>query len=219
LDDGIAALAGGATLLVLVWIGVGTATTAAAHLLPPGRAASLARRWSERISPAVARRTVTALVTTALAVGPSAAQAASAPPRATVTATVRAISSHSSAGAPEEAPDPRLDPGWAPTVPDLPVVHPRRPDSRAVPDLDPGWGAPERRRPPPKLQESVVVQRGDTLWQIAARHLGPDATDPQIAHAWHLWYADNRRVIGPDPDRLLPGQELSRPLLLPGGLP
>ncbi len=57
----------------------------------------------------------------------------------------------------------------------------------------------------------VVVLRGDSLWSIAARHLGADATDIQIDTAWRAWYATNRDVVGPDPDLILPGQILTPP--------
>ncbi len=57
----------------------------------------------------------------------------------------------------------------------------------------------------------VVVLRGDTLWAIAARALGPAATTAQIAREWPRWWAANEQVIGPDPDRILPGQRLQPP--------
>lgn len=67
-------------------------------------------------------------------------------------------------------------------------------------------GSPEDGGPEP-----VVVRRGDTLWDIAARHLGPDATVQDVAEQWPRWYAANRDLIGPDPDLILPGQELVAP--------
>jgi nucleoid-associated protein YgaU len=57
----------------------------------------------------------------------------------------------------------------------------------------------------------VVVRRGDTLWTIAARQLGPDATDAEIAEQWPRWWRANRTRIGDDPDLLLPGQVLEAP--------
>jgi nucleoid-associated protein YgaU len=57
----------------------------------------------------------------------------------------------------------------------------------------------------------VTVVRGDSLWAIAARHLGPHSTTQQIAHEWPRWYAANRTVIGPDPDLIRVGQVLSVP--------
>jgi len=59
---------------------------------------------------------------------------------------------------------------------------------------------------------TVTVHAGDCLWSIAGRHLGPQATDAEIAAAWPSWYAANRDVIGADPNLLHPGQQLVAPL-------
>jgi nucleoid-associated protein YgaU len=63
----------------------------------------------------------------------------------------------------------------------------------------------------------VVVARGDTLWGIAARAAGARASPRLVAAAWPRWYAANRAVVGPDPDRILPGQRLSPPAGRPEG--
>lgn len=57
----------------------------------------------------------------------------------------------------------------------------------------------------------VVVHRGDTLWSIAAAHLGPHADAQAIAAEWPRWYAANRHVIGDDPDLLEVGTRLQTP--------
>jgi hypothetical protein len=59
--------------------------------------------------------------------------------------------------------------------------------------------------------DHVVVRRGDTLWDIAAGALGPDASTADIAGSWPRWHAANRSTIGPDPDLILPGQLLRPP--------
>lgn len=59
------------------------------------------------------------------------------------------------------------------------------------------------------------MRRGDTLWDIAARHLGRSATTAEIAHEWPRWHATNRTLIGNDPDRLQPGQRLTPPTNTP----
>ena len=59
--------------------------------------------------------------------------------------------------------------------------------------------------------QTVVVAPGDTLWAIAARALGPNASTTAIAKAWPAWYAANRSAIGPDPDLILPGTVLRPP--------
>jgi resuscitation-promoting factor RpfA len=63
----------------------------------------------------------------------------------------------------------------------------------------------------PDTGDQVVVQRGDTLWGIAARYLGPSATAALVAAEWPRWYAANQAVIGPDPDLILPGMILRPP--------
>jgi nucleoid-associated protein YgaU len=57
----------------------------------------------------------------------------------------------------------------------------------------------------------LVVRRGDSLWSLAARTLGPGATPSEIAAAWPRLYAANRDVVGPDPARIEPGQHLTVP--------
>ncbi len=59
--------------------------------------------------------------------------------------------------------------------------------------------------------ERVVVRPGDTLWTISTEALGADATPQQIASEAERIYALNRDQIGPDPNLILPGQELSVP--------
>lgn len=57
----------------------------------------------------------------------------------------------------------------------------------------------------------VVVMAGDTLWAIAARHLGAGADDAEVAAAWPQWWQANRQTVGEDPDLLRPGQRLVVP--------
>lgn len=105
------------------------------------------------------------------------------------------------------------DPGLLrpPDVADAPdpLFRPARPPVRpqAAPDVLRGFGLSRPR--------GVVVHRGDTLWDVAARALGPDATDADVAEAWPRWYAANRDVVGDDPDLLLPGQVLVPPEVAP----
>ena len=91
------------------------------------------------------------------------------------------------------------DPGW---VPRAPTVRPQ-PDVRV---LSP---TPRPRSPGDATIEAgeVVVRRGDTLWSIAARHLGPDPSDAEIAQAWPAWHAANREVVG---DRSRPAAARAR---------
>jgi hypothetical protein len=81
------------------------------------------------------------------------------------------------------------------------------------PAIEPGLmgGSPQRIEEAPDATKSVVVVVGDSLWTIAARHLGPLATDLDIALSWPQWYEANRSVIGDDPSILKPGQVLQPP--------
>jgi len=67
--------------------------------------------------------------------------------------------------------------------------------------------------------EVVVVRHGDTLWDIARRHLPGSASSAEIAAAWPRWYAANRAAIGPDPALLRPGTRLRSPDRRPAGTP
>ena len=89
-------------------------------------------------------------------------------------------------------------------------------DGTGVPDLDrPGSTSTTPRatdrdpliRPVRDVDEATyTVRRGDCLWHIAERHLGPGATSAEITAEWHRWYQANRDVIGDDPDLILVGQ-------------
>jgi LysM repeat protein len=110
---------------------------------------------------------------------------------------------------------PSLSPAFVP-------VTSRAAESHATPAFTPSAPAPtlseDRSRllvPSPRISSAthdlVTVRRGDTLWSIARRHLGPEATDSQVAHEWPRWHAANRALIGDDPSRILPGQQLQPP--------
>lgn len=116
----------------------------------------------------------------------------------TSTSTPTPTPMRSAPSAPSDPTPTRSSPGphW---VPPAPTVRPQ-PDVRLL-------------GPTPASAEpgEVVVRRGDTLWAIASRHLGPHPSDAEIAQAWPAWHDANRHVIGDDPDLLLPGQVLRSP--------
>lgn len=147
------------------------------------------RRQDSRVGPLASPRTVRARTAAALlgmTIYPAGiATAADAAP------AVAAIATASTGQVIVQVPDP----GWVPTATEHPVAE--------IAVLTPTRDAP--------AAEQVVVRRGDCLWDIVRRHLGPDATGPDVARAWPRWYAANREVIGPDPDLLLPGQVLVVP--------
>ena len=99
--------------------------------------------------------------------------------------------------------------------------HDRRPAQHGVAGLPLPERASLPRRPgrhpdPTGAQvahpRTVVVAPGDSLWRIAAADLPADASPARVCARWHALYAANRAAIGPDPDRIEPGQHL----LLPG---
>ena len=91
---------------------------------------------------------------------------------------------------------------WTPDRPAVSIARAVQPDIGLV-TAAPRLGA--------AIIEEVAVRRGDTLWSIAARHLGPDVRADDVARAWPLWWQANRSVIGEDPDLILPGQILHAP--------
>ena len=91
-----------------------------------------------------------------------------------------------------------LQPQWKPRVP---AVEPG-PVASLPARADAG---------PADARHEVTVRAGESLWTLAARELGPGATDVEIAARWPLWYQANRDVIGADPNVLLPGQLQSPP--------
>ncbi|MCW2542656.1 MAG: Peptidoglycan-binding lysin domain protein [Frankiales bacterium] len=109
---------------------------------------------------------------------------------------------------------PPMDLDWTgalptPTAtPDLTPRAPSRPPVRSEP------AAPHRVTRAPAATPvgvRVVVQRGDSLWAIAARALGPSASTRQIAQDWPQWWRANAAQIGSNPDLIHPGAVLLQP--------
>jgi hypothetical protein len=194
-----------------VAVAVSAATPTAARSARVGRIAV-------RLSPRVLRPVLVSVL--GLSLGLAAAGTASAAP---TTASAAATPLHSTGS-------PLPSPGWA-----VPGRVDGQAPSRAVDRSDtapaPGWVATAPRTPstrpadvalvagqPARPQpgrghdaREVVVRRGDCLWTLAARQLGPDASDAQVSAQWHRWWATNEAAIGRDPDRLDPGTRLLVP--------
>lgn len=60
------------------------------------------------------------------------------------------------------------------------------------------------------LRQRVQVEPGDSLWRLA-RQRAPTASTQHVARLVARTYRANRRVIGPDPDLIFPGQRLLLP--------
>jgi LysM repeat protein len=214
--DGILLLVALAGALLSLWLGLGLALSALSTL--PGALGRAFSLLAARLAPAAARKVVAFVLGTTLtaALVPATAVAGTgleSPPRGLVASAQQAVGSLADAapdasfrwvsdaepnvGEKEAAPTP----SWAPERPAPPRAAPRK---VVLPSV-----APRERHAP--RADAVVVQRGDTLWSIAARHLGPEATGADIDAEWHRWFAANRAVVGADADLIAPGQRLSPP--------
>lgn len=206
-------IAGALAAAVAAWIAA-LLLLGAVSLVPDHRWRA-PRRLALRVAPVWVARVATVLV--CVCAGGTSAAAAQA----------SAVAAHPMSAPPDEASDLSPDPSEE----SLQLTPERAPGDdngdqgdRSVPILEapePGWVplAPPR----PAIGEvellsrghapvdAVVVVRGDTLWDIAARHMGPGAAVEAVAAEWPRWYAANRALIGPDPDLILPGQLLQPP--------
>jgi len=191
--DGILVMVALVGVVLSLWVGLGMALSALSAL--PGALGQASTRLADRMAPAVVRKVVAFVLGTALtaALVPGTAVAGSAHPtprQAVVTSAQYAVgvlahvakTIHTS-----EDGDAAPGPSWSP-------------DRRALPAN--GAGGPGE----------IVVHRGDNLWSIAARHLGPTATTTEISAEWHRWFAANRHVIGDDANLITPGQVLRPPV-------
>jgi nucleoid-associated protein YgaU len=195
-DELLAALAATAALILVAWLTLGLALGLLARV--PGSLGRAAVVVADVVTPRLMRRTAAFVLGVGVVAGlaPGASVAAPSHP------TVAMVTSADPDAVATALPDPGFralpDPGW---VPDAPTVRPQA-------DVSVLSRAPATTAATPV---EVVVQRGDTLWGIAARHLGPGASDAEIATAWPAWFAENRAVVGDDPDLILPGQVLRAP--------
>lgn len=89
----------------------------------------------------------------------------------------------------------------------------QQPSVAGLPFPDRAVGAPVRVVAAEQTEqtEQVVVRPGDTLWDLAAAELGPGADAAEVDARWREIYAENRTVIGPDPDLIQPAQRLRLP--------
>ncbi len=190
------------------WLTFGLLVTVIAGA--PGRIGEAARALRDRCAPAVVQRWAAVLLGASVGAGVLPGTAvASVQVADPVPGWSGAADGPVRAGAATQAPSPppRTGSGKPPASAPSPGWVPRRPPARSSADAGLLTGHPravDRRR-------DVVVTRGDTLWSIAAAHLGAGAGDAEISRAWPRWYAANRSAIGPDPHDLRPGTRLRPP--------
>lgn len=61
---------------------------------------------------------------------------------------------------------------------------------------------------------SVVVEKGDHLWKISARHLGKEATNDDITPYWReVVDVNTPRLKSGDPDLIFPGEVVELPAI------
>jgi hypothetical protein len=162
-----------------------------------------AAEFAGKLSPAFMRRLALTAVGLQLLGAPLANAAAGLeeedPGRHPVTTAAVSASWTPTAAAAAAQPCGRATPQWHPTAP--------------VVDPGPLVAGPIRsvRQPTGPDAGDVTVVAGDSLWLIAARAIGPTASDVETALLWPRWYEANRGLIGERPDVLLPGQVLRPP--------
>lgn len=222
LEDGVTLLCQAGLVLLLLWLAL-LLLSSTLELVAADRQTSAGPGRGHRpeaATPAPPRRGVRAARTTALllaltaGVGVSTASAAPSgmavvqaeqdrQPARGGTPNLSLKLSAPSTPAPATAPAPGSAdvpmPGW---TPERPVGPTRAAEQVRL------WGGTRTAGEQPA---TVVVHRGDDLWSIVARHLGPSASAGRIAEEVPRWHAANRAVIGSDPDLLLVGQVLTAP--------
>jgi hypothetical protein len=199
LDDLVIVVTGAVAAVALAWVTVCTAwgaVAAAVVVLGPARPGTGAQALPLRTGLAAA---VCALLLATAAAGPASAAVPAPPAHATAPAAVSGDDTATAAVPLPVSPDeatltPAALTGWTPRV-----VPPPAATSRLV------LGTPHSPSP------GHVVVRGDSLWSIAAAHLGPGATAAEIAAEWPRWWQANHASIGDDPDLLVPGRVLMPP--------
>ncbi len=127
----------------------------------------------------------------------------------TAVSSIAAAASTGEVGTPASAPSLPA-PGWVPSPPPRPAAA----GPASLVELV-SSGAVRRDAGANAGEDELVVRRGDTLWAISARALGPGASDAEIAAEWPRWWQRNKPAIGANPDLLIPGTRLAAPTSAP----
>jgi nucleoid-associated protein YgaU len=216
--DGILVMVALVGVVLSLWVGLGMALSALSAL--PGALGQACTRLAARMAPAAVRKVVAFVLGTALtaALVPGTAVAGSAhqtPRQAVVASAQYAVGVLANVA--DAAPDASFRLISETTRPSTETVHTANETIHSGDGEDgapgPSW-SPDRRALSTTSaggSADVVVHRGDSLWSIAARHLGPTASTPEISAEWHRWFAANQHVIGDDANLITPGQVLSPP--------
>ncbi|WP_129667420.1 LysM peptidoglycan-binding domain-containing protein [Phytoactinopolyspora endophytica] len=228
-DELVAAAAALAAWVLVGWIFLIVLATVLTTV--PGRLGTFALRCADRVTPVAAQHLAkAALGLVTVAVPLSTGAAAHAGPGWVATASPHTASSSC---------DESVGGGGLPEIGRPPVAVPKLREPRALgsdtqdertADTPPASADPDGAEggdgtsdhgtgetsgssdgSSPDPPSSVTVAHGDTLWNIAADHLGPDATPAEVAEEWPRWFQANRDVIGPDPDTIRPGVPLQAP--------
>ena len=201
--DGILLVVGLGGALLSLWLGLGLSLCALSAL--PGALGQASSLLAARFAPAAARKIVAFILgttlTAALVPGTALARTGSTAPRPALVTAAQLVFGGLADAAPNASfrlsdAAPPLDAAPAPSW---------SPDSPASPH------GPASGEKPASPVVGVTVHRGDTLWSIAAHHLGPAASSADIGAEWPRWFAANRKVIGDDANLIAPGQTLSPP--------
>lgn len=204
-DSVVGTVAAAGSWVALGWLVLAVATVVAHRL--PGRAGRCADVVAALLVPLAARRVLAAALGLALA-GAAGATAVGAAPGPAGSPSVASVDLDRTTTAPEAGPAPAMSPtGAVPAGSGPGVADDRAPaGSRAEADdrCAPGGGTVAG-------SEVVVVRPGDSLWTIAARHLGPEADDRRVAQEWPRWWGANRAEIGSEPALISPGGRLVPP--------
>ena len=227
-DDTLGALAALGAWLLVGWMMLVLVGTALAAL--PGTAGRAGSRAVSVITPIAARRTARMALGLAVAAGPvmlsagpalayGPGMAGSGPVVTDVVTDASDLPLIERPTRPDQTPRPAAPLSVAALQNQSP--EPQTTSSQPTAETTGGEPTPEATGSEPSAQaperdqsaaaRPVVVQTGDSLWTIAARLLGPGASDAEIAAEWPRWYEANRDVIGEDADLIMPGTELSPP--------
>lgn len=208
-------LAGGAALAALGCVALFLVEVAHGLVAARGRVPLRLGRLG-RCSPRLVGRLAEVTVTALLAIGAARPAAASTTPiRDWLTHSPTTTTTTSTTTTTADAPATDLIPPTTATLPTATTTTVATPPAPAAPTTPaPGLRQPSAPIPAPAASPSAptyVVRPGDCLWRIAARLLGPGASNADLDAGWRALYAANRASIGDDPGLIHPGLVLTLP--------